>query len=251
MIEEPLSLFTPLTVFKFVFILSMFLLGIYFIFTQGKGFQSLLSGDFYGKEGFELNKNLGEHCPNVLIQKGNVFYLFNTTRAKVPGVNPLQFNSLEEYIEFTDWQRGQGIRCPIMYLQESYDAQGNAVFKYRPSPTDTQGGLQETRITYSDMVDGMPDKYGVRDETQQPESELLSNVSRSESKLLDASRDDYPYNKGDVPAFDAKGQYQGINTPLDKMFHSDGIGSSTNPMDDNWGGVKYTQAALNKGEIIH
>lgn len=251
MIEEPLPLlFCPMLVFKFVLILSMFLLGIYFIFTRVRGQSSL-----YGKEGFGPHKKLGEHCPNVLIQKGNVFYLFNTTRAKVPGVNPLQFNSLEEYIEFTDWQRGQGIRCPIMYLQESYDAQGNAVFKYRPSPTDTQGGLQESRITFSDMTNSMPANYGVDDDSRQPESELLANISPSDSKLLDASRDDYPYNKGDVPAFDAKGQYQGINTPLDKMFHSDGIGSSssssTNPMDDNWGGVKYTQTALNKGGIIH
>jgi hypothetical protein len=224
----------------------MFLLGIYFIFTQGRG-QSL-SSDFYGKEGFDIQKKLGTHCPNVLIQKGNMFYLFNTNRAKVPGVNPLQFNSLEEYIEFTDWQRGQGIRCPIMYLQESYDAQGNAVFKYRPSPTNMQGGLQETRVGIDD--DSMPTGYGVRDESQQPESELLANVSIADSKLIDASRDDYPYNKGDVPAFDAKGQYQGINTPLDKMFHSDGI-VSTNPMDNNWGGSEFTQSALDKGEITH
>ena len=234
-----LDVFCPLLILKFVLIISIFILGIYFIFTQGRG-------SFYGREGFGGNKKFDAHCPNVLIQKGNTFYLFNSTRAKVPGVNPLQFNSLEEYIEFTDWQRGQGIRCPIMYLQESYDAQGNAVFKYRPSPTNPQGGLQEKRF---DMANSMPDSYGVEDESQQPESELLSNVSQS--KLLDASRDDYPYNKGDVPAFDAKGQYQGLNTPLDKMFHSNGIGSSKNPMDDNWGGVKYTQTALNKGEIIH
>lgn len=232
---------SPMLMFKFILIFAMFILGIYFIFTQGKG----IGGEIV-KEGFDLHTKLDTHCPNVLIQKGNVFYLFNTNRAKVPGVNPLQFNSLEEYIEFTDWQRGQGIRCPVLYLQESYDAQGNAVFKYRPSPTNPQGGLQETRL---DMENHMPSDYGVRDETEQPESELLSNVHIANSKLLDAGKDDYPYNKGDVPAFDAKGQYQGINTPLDKMFHSNGI-VSTNPMDNNWGGNKYTQLALDKGEII-
>jgi len=234
-----LPLFSPIIFFKIVMILSMFILGIYFIFAQVR---------MAGKEGFEPNTTIEKNCPNVLIQKGNMFYLFNANRAKVPGVNPLQFNSLEEYIEFTDWQRGQGIRCPIMYLQESYDAQGTAVFKYRPSPTNTQGGLQETRI---DIDKAMPTNYGVRDEIQQPESELLGDVLKSGSKLLDAGKDDYPYNKGDVPAFDAKGQYQGINTPLDKMFNADGVGKSVNPMDTNWGGVKYTQIALNKGDVIH
>ena len=238
-----LSLFCPILLLRYVLIISMFILGIYFIFAQGR-WQTLNGNE--GFDGFDNKEKLGKHCPNVLVQKGNVFYLFNTNRAKVPGVNPLQFNSLEEYIEFTEWQRGQGIRCPIMYLQESYDAQGNAVFKYRPSPTNPQGGLQESLF---DMNNSMPTEYGIRDETQQPESELLSNIDMSTSKLLDASRDDYPYNKGDVPAFDAKGQYQGINTPLDKMFHSDGI-ISTNPMDTNWGGNKYTQTLLDKGEII-
>ena len=242
-----------LFIYKMILIGAMFLLGIYFIFAQGK--RESTSESSCGKEGFEINKKLNSHCPNVLIQKGNMFYLFNTTRAKVPGVNPLQFNSLEEYIEFTDWQRGQGIRCPIMYLQESYDAQGNAVFKYRPSPTNMQGGLQEMNITtqtdkYSQLMNSMPTDYGVGDESRQPESELLENVSVADSKLLDANRDDHPYNKGDVPAFDSKGQYQGINTPLDKMFHSNG-NISVNPMDNNWGGLKYTQSLLDKGEIVH
>ena len=239
--------------YKLILIGAIFILGIYFIFAEG-GLKQLSSSD---KEGFDINKKLASHCPNVLIQKGNMFYLFNTTRAKVPGVNPLQFNSLEEYIEFTEWQRSQGIRCPIMYLQESYDAQGNQVFKYRPSPTNMQGGLQEMHISttaqtdkYSELMKSMPTEYGVGDESRQPESELLANVPESETKLLDASRDDFPYNKGDVASFDPKDQYQGINTPLDKMFHSN-KNMSVNPMDDNWGGIKYTQTLLDKGEIIH
>ena len=58
-------------------------------------------------------------CPNLLIQKGTVLYLYNTKRAPVPGVNPVRFDNLEEYVEFTDWLRGQGIKCPILFLQHS------------------------------------------------------------------------------------------------------------------------------------
>ena len=90
------------------------------------------------KEGF-MNPN---RCPNILIQKGQEFYLYNSRMAKVPGVNPLRFNSLEDYTEFINWQRSQGIRCPVLYLQRSYDTQGNETYAIRPSPTDPQGGLQ-------------------------------------------------------------------------------------------------------------
>ena len=53
------------------------------------------------KEGF-MNPN---RCPNILIQKGQEFYLYNSRMAKVPGVNPLRFNSLEDYTEFINFQQ--------------------------------------------------------------------------------------------------------------------------------------------------
>ena len=28
-----------------------------------------------------------------------------------------EFNNLEEYTEFLEWQRGAGIRCPVLYVQ--------------------------------------------------------------------------------------------------------------------------------------
>ena len=37
-------------------------------------------------------------------------------------------------------------------------------------------------------------------------------------KLLDAGRDDPPFNKNSYPGFDQKNQYIGINVPLDKMY---------------------------------
>lgn len=83
----------------------------------------------------------GARCPDLLVQKGCKFYLTNTKLARVPGVNPIEFQNLEEYTEFIAWQRGAGIRCPVLYLQESYDAQGNRVYNERPDPLEPQGGL--------------------------------------------------------------------------------------------------------------
>jgi len=165
-----------------------------------------------------LTNNNGEtRCPNILIQKGTNYYLYNSKLAKIPGVNPVEFQNLEEYVEFLDWQRSQGIRCPVLYLQHTYDAQGEPVYKIRPSPTDLQGGLPPT--THYDKT-----------------------------LLIDASRNDPPYNKGTAPGYDQTSQYVGSTTPLDEMDQQqENLLFSPNPMDDNWGGKLYTQKLVDSG----
>ena len=111
-----------------VFIIIMFLLGIYYSIYSVEGFKSIDA----------------PRCPTILVQKDKAFFLYNPSVAEVPGVNPIQFSNLEEYVEFMEWQRSQGIHCPVLYLQNSYDTQGNSVYKIRPSVTDLQGGLPPT-----------------------------------------------------------------------------------------------------------
>jgi hypothetical protein len=239
--------------YKLCIILTLFLIGLYFAFTYSNV-----------KEGFELSGR-SKRCPNVLIQKGSVFYLYNSKLTKIPGVNPLQFHSLDEYIEFTDWQRSQGIRCPILYLQESYDAQGNPVLKARPSPTDLNGGLQPLHLGSTD-VGGLHKNLGPA-EIVTSNKDMVIDSSKSiadalgvqsmptarevapETKLVDAGRDSPPYNTNSYPSYDPMGLYSGLETPLDKMFHGpDGV-PSANPMDTTWLGIKYTQEMIDSGKI--
>ena len=46
------------------------------------------------REGFDSK----EECPNVLIQKGKELHLMYTNKAKIPGVNPVKFDNLEDYV---------------------------------------------------------------------------------------------------------------------------------------------------------
>ena len=204
--------------YKLAIIASVFLIGLYFTCKYGgpEGFE--------GFEGFEGISNIRDRCPDVLIQKGSNYYLHNSKLAKIPGVNPLEFKNLDDYVEFTEWQRSQDIRCPILYLQQSYDAQGNAVYKARPSPTNLQGGLQDVQM--------MPSGQIVTDPVQ---------------KLIDAGRNDPPYNENSYPSYDKDNQYIGLKTPLDKMYNENQDGISPNPMDSNWGGRKYTQRLIDSG----
>lgn len=203
-----------MSLLSFSFIV-LFLVGLYF-------YAKYSTDPNYSIEKFSVGDNL--RCPNILIQKGAKFYLHNSKVAKVPGVNPLEFENLEDYTEFLDWQRSQGIRCPVLFLQQSYDAQGNPVYKVRPGVTEQQGGLPP-----------------------------VGPMAPNPTALVDATRSDFPYNKNSYPSFDQSSYYVGTTTPLDKMDGNEQednmlyAGPSPNPMDPNWGGADYTQNLVDQG----
>lgn len=187
-------------------------------------------------EGF-TNNNIQARCPNMLIQKGSRFYLYNSKLAQVPGVNPIEFDNLEDYTEFLDWQRSQGIRCPVLYLQETYDAQGNRVYKARPSVSEPQAGLPPSIASSSGQMI-MESTLGTPNALAYP----------NPIPLVDATRNDPPYNQGSYPAYDQTDYYIGTTTPLDIMdVKQEQAPISPNPMDPNWGGAAYTQELVDKG----
>ena len=179
---------------------------------------------FYAKYGDPNNYEEGLHnnastsskrCPNMLIQQGSKFYLYNSKVAKVPGVNPIPFENLEDYTEFLDWQRSQGIRCPVLYLQQTYDAQGKTVYKVRPSVSEPQAGLPP------------------------------SVASSKGAMIMETPPDDDAIQAEERPAYptpiigDAKYNSKN-NSKSDTVLSPD-------PMDPNWGGVDYTQSLIDKG----
>jgi len=191
-------------------LIVLFLVGLYFYAKTAnpKYFEALTNG----------NTNQ-VRCPNMLIQKGSSFYLYNSKLAQVPGVNPIEFNNLEDYVEFLDWQKSQGIICPVLFLQQTYDAQGNEVYKNRPSVLDQQGGLPPSGPNY-------------------PNPTLL----------VDATRNDPPYNTNSFPSYDETNQDIGSTTPLDGMnIIQNKQPVSPDAMDANWGGAQYTQSLIDKG----
>ncbi len=201
---------------SYFIIFILFLISAYFVLNY-------TSASF--KEALTMpGKNSGTNCPNILIQKGSQLYLYNSKKHMVPGVNPVVFINLEEYTEFLQWQRSTGLMCPVLFLQQSMDAQGSSSYKIRPSPTDLQGGLPPTSSIY----------------TPPPRKHI--------TKLLDASRDDPPYNLNSYPGYDDSNIDQGEFTPdmmLDYITQS--TGQSPNPMDANWGGADFTQALIDAG----
>lgn len=164
----------------------------------------------------EQFQNINSNCPNVLIEKDGKFYLLNSKKQEIPGVNPIVFENLEDYIEFLEWQRHMGILCPVLYLQKTNNTQGENELKIRPNVLEKQGGL--------------------------PSVNLTNNL------LVDASHDDKPYNKNSYPGFDPSSYYIGKTTPLDEMNINDkSLLISSDSMNDNWGGNLFTQKLIDKG----
>jgi hypothetical protein len=217
-----------MTTFIFLLIL-VFLIGLYFYAKNGD-------------EGFTNNQSTGPRCPNLLIQKGSRFYLYNSKLAQVPGVNPVEFDNLEDYTEFLDWQRSQNIRCPVLFLQETYDAQGNRVYKSRPSVSEPQAGLPpSTRAPIGIASQVTP----MTESSLEPVGE---DAYPNPTLLVDATRNDPPYNQGSYPAHDQTSYYIGTTTPLDGMdMATEKATISPDPMNPNWGGSEYTQDLVDKG----
>ena len=221
-----------MTLLTYLFIL-VFLIGLYFY---------AKCADPKYAEGLTNNISNGTRCPNLLIQKGSRFYLYNSRLAQVPGVNPVEFDNLEDYTEFLDWQRSQGIRCPVLYLQETYDAQGNKVYKARPSVSEPQAGLPPSIMAPIGIASQVPPIV-------EPALEPVGEPAYPNPTLLvDATRNDPPYNENSYPAYDQTSYYIGKTTPLDAMdIVAENAKISPNAMDPNWGGAAYTQSLVDKG----
>jgi hypothetical protein len=152
-------------------------------------------------------------CPNMLVKKGSKLFLYN--KLDTHDELPIEFNNLDEYIEYLNNERKNGKKCPVLYLQQENDVQGKDVYRVRPSPFNQQGGIHP--ITAAPVID-----------------------SNDDSKI---------YNVNNYPGFDPIGLQIGVYNKLDEIHDSTkNTALSDNPMDPNWGGVEFTQQAVDSGK---
>lgn len=209
-----------------IFLLLVFLLGLY-LFSTGRLYELKMYENMDVDPSSNTVATKTGSCPDLLVRRNGQILLFRSQEPLVEGVNPIVFRNLDEYIAYYSSQGGS---CPALFLQQETDAQGNDVYRMRPSPFDQQGGLPPVN-TLSTPTPVVIDK-------QNP------------IPYVDANVENPPYNQGQYAGFDPQGQFVGRYTNLDKIHDSTQQlfpGGSPNPMDDNWGGVLYTEKILNTG----
>ena len=150
------------------------------------------------KDGFYSKSD----CPDSLVQNGDGLQLLNSNKAKIPGVNPIRFNNLEEYVEFLNWQNGVGIKCPVLYFEKHYDAQGSEIYKIKDSPFDNIDLPENKKMPISDIIDAN---------------------NNGENNLH-------------YQGFDKDKQYIGQFNHLDKFFETDCKKNTVNAMHTCWAG---------------
>ena len=195
----------------------------FLIFTIGLYYYMNYSNLVVTEESFLGTSPTKRRCPNLLIKKNNKIHLLNTDTAKVPGINPIKFNNLEEYVEFVKWLNYYKIDCPVLFLQQEYDIQDNEVYRIRPDLSDIAGG-----------INGIP----------------------AGESLLSRGNNDYDqqnsvYKNSNIYAFNPDYIKTNNENPIDKMFfEKEKYDVSDNPMDSNWGGHQYTMQQIREGKYI-
>jgi len=165
----------------------------------------------YQQERDELN------CPNLLVKKGNKLMLLNSRKARIPGINPIFFDNLEDYTEFAKWQRSQNIVCPVLYFNEMQDAQGDTKYRMLNDPADPHAGLP----SYNHGTANKVPVYG--------------------SNLDHGSNNENNYHGYDPINTDA-GQY----ASMDKAYNSN-TGKSADAMEVNWAGAEASRRLVKSG----
>ena len=202
-----------------LFLIIVFMAGLYVYVNQG-----LIRNDY---EIVMEGMNDGS-CPDLLVQTGNSYLLYNTAQPMATGINPISFNTLDDYVNHIEIQRANGQRCPVLHAQMENNTQGQDVYRlgkapsYPPYVPPTENSLLSTQ------------------------SNIILNPPPNP---LDASLENPPYNQGQYMGFDPQGQDIGIFTSLDQVHKSTEIPYiSDNPMDPNWGGAEYTRSQVLGGK---
>lgn len=100
-------------------ILLFFILGIYMTMTYSS---------------YDLLHSYSNTCPNILLQVGSSIWLYNSNNPIIENINPIHFNNIEEYYDFVKWQNEVNVKCPVLYIQQVFNTQGEAEYYVRNTP---------------------------------------------------------------------------------------------------------------------
>jgi len=207
------------------FLILSFLAGIYFcifsetMYTPYEGMENKISGN--NAQSPPTNGDANKNCPNLLVHSGSSILLYNTNLPNNE-TNPIPFYNLDEYANYMEIQQKKGIHCPVLFLQQESNAQGDDVYRLRPDIFNPQSGSLQYIPSSQEHPKVVP--------------------------VIDASRESRVYNKNNYSGFDPYGLHVGQYSVLDKIHDStEAVPMSDNPMDSNWGGVVYTQQKVDSG----
>lgn len=210
-------------------IFFIFFIGLLLYSTKTEGFDNNATSPPTGANGG------AEDCPNLLIQDGEEYLLYNTKNPTIKGVNPKVFTKLSDYSKYVM----EHPACPVLFLQKGNDAQGKDTYNVR-------GGTPLNTWKYNGLDQTAPATTGTY--------RSVNTQGLRTTPIVDSSIQNPPYNqynKDGYSAFDPRGHDVGRFNPLDAIHLSQELlPFSDTPSDPNWGGIEYTQQLVDGGKYI-
>jgi hypothetical protein len=230
--------------YKIFFLIVLFMIGL-FVYSRKETWKPSLSTTFYNPYTLEgmTNKNVegGGDCPNLLVQNGSKFFLYNKNKPEVTGENPLEFGSLEQYVTYVNKQRMLGNNCPVLYVQNVMGAQGDDIYKVRATPEDPQGGTPPPSSQATDLPSSV-----TFPQTPYDQKIYMDNLAQSISNNLSVSQaknvDKLELTKSVLTQTPG-----GCPTNVDNIKPLEVKGKTADPMTPNWGGPKFSQELIDQG----
>jgi hypothetical protein len=86
-------------------------------------------------------------CPNLLVDKGDILLLYNTT-AVAENQLVKTFKNMHEYQQYVSEQQSAGKQCPLLYLRQEVTTQGQEVYRmYTEATMSPSMGPNTTGLT--------------------------------------------------------------------------------------------------------
>lgn len=205
-------------------------------------------------EPFSLD--LEKQCYDVLVQEGKLFFLHNTKIAEVPGLNPVIFQNLDEYVDYMRWQRSQDIRCPVLFLQKSMSANGDTEWVQRKGPMDLQPGANprpKSDSPHTNVINNIPNSIQNSDGMSITKHQI-DTVKNFHKKSFEESYKDRQLNMNDLlkntPYVSEGTDVTSYNhASYDKGKDKDSNLDNVNAMKKKWKGPDYSRNYMKKYNI--
>ena len=142
-------------------------------------------------------------------------------------------------------------KVPCFIFAKTENTQGGTCYTARPDISDPQGGrsvasmsldeLRQKCETNMPMSSGLTGLEDVNDATYfksgcgNVTGEIALKTGPVNTDIVDATRNDLPYNTNSMPSYDPSSFYQGTVTPMDEMLKRQrNLPESPSAMDNNW-----------------
>ena len=78
--------------------------------------------------------SIDNFCYDLIEERDNKIFVYNTKTPITPGLNPVKFNTLDEYKFFEKRRKEKGYDCPVLHFKRKYTTQNEFNSELMPDP---------------------------------------------------------------------------------------------------------------------